>query len=202
MPTYPSPFLLIKSLFDADLCARLCGQMYQARRESPPVMKASKMGVDGEVDLKMRDTQVAFVDRETAKLAKDRFMALAPRAAKFLNVTIHACQDPQFLIYGPGGHYKPHLDNSGKPGSPDYVLRRRGSIIVPLNPRSAEPMPGCYTGGALAVYIQPPDRPENQKVRIEVPADAGDAIVFAHDLLHGVEPVTDGIRYSLVGWYE
>lgn len=86
----------------------------------------------------------------------------------------------QFTEYqSPGGHYKPHIDSmyNGK--------IRKLSISVQLTD------PNAYKGGDFVL---------NNGDEVYLPRKQGTALVFPSYSLHGVKPVTEGIRYSLVAW--
>ena len=105
-------------------------------------------------------------------------------------VSIRDFEKPQLLVYGPGGHHKPHIDGEGKyiNAQGDEVWRksldRDLSVVYFLN--------DAFEGGelifpALGLAIKP---------------QAGSMVCFpsSHEYLHGVSPVTAGQRISLVTW--
>lgn len=86
----------------------------------------------------------------------------------------------QFTEYqAPGGHYKPHIDSmyNGK--------IRKLSISVQLS------NPDTYDGGDFVL---------NNGDEICLPRKQGIALAFPSYSLHGIKPVTNGTRYSLVAW--
>lgn len=108
----------------------------------------------------------------------------------YFSVSISGLEKPQLLVYGLGGHYKPHVDGEGKwvNAQGDEVWRksldRDLSVIYFLN--------DAFEGGelifpALGMVIKP---------------QAGTMVCFpsTHEYLHGVSPVTLGQRLSLVTW--
>ena len=113
---------------------------------------------------------------------------------RFINphfaVSISGLEKPQLLVYGLGGHYKPHVDGEGKWVNNEGLagwrksLDRDLSVIYFLNDE--------FEGGelifpALGLVIKP---------------QAGTLVCFpsTHQYLHGVSPVTAGQRLSLVTW--
>jgi len=87
----------------------------------------------------------------------------------------------QFTKYtAPGGKYDLHLDKSI-----DQSIRKL-SMTLQLS------SPDDYEGGEL--ILQTSSIPEI------LPKEQGKLIAFPSYLLHGVQPVTKGIRYSLVAW--
>lgn len=83
------------------------------------------------------------------------------------------------------GHYTPHKDSS----VPDEGGRERKlSIVLQLSP------PESYEGGHL-------NFPNIETYQPEMVMQQGTAVIFPSYLLHGVTPVTQGTRHSLVGWF-
>jgi predicted 2-oxoglutarate/Fe(II)-dependent dioxygenase YbiX len=100
------------------------------------------------------------------------------RAWKF-NVT-HANQG-EFLKYPAGGRYTAHVDTFLNPNEPDC---RKLTVLAFLN--------DDFEGGRF--YIQ------DGHERYYPPQAKGTVLVFPSFLLHGVEDVTSGTRYSAVCW--
>lgn len=87
----------------------------------------------------------------------------------------------QFTKYeAPHGQYVPHIDKAfGK-------IIRKLSIVVQLS------NPNDYEGGSLGIHLS--EKP------IFVKKTQGYCVCFPSHILHGVQPVTRGTRYSLVAW--
>jgi predicted 2-oxoglutarate/Fe(II)-dependent dioxygenase YbiX len=93
------------------------------------------------------------------------------------NIT-HANQT-ELLIYKPDGHYNPHVDTFHQHGE-----ARKLTALAFLN--------DDYEGGkfflnANGTLYYPPQK-------------KGTVLVFPSYMIHGVEPVTKGVRYSCVTW--
>lgn len=86
-----------------------------------------------------------------------------------------------YLKYDKDGHYHAHVDTFIKPGDPEC---RKLTVLVFLN--------DDFEGGRL--FLQ------NGHNKIYPPQKAGTALVFPSFMLHGVEPVTKGVRRSVVTW--
>lgn len=86
-----------------------------------------------------------------------------------------------YLIYDVGGHYIPHIDTFIKPGNKET---RKLTVLVFLNDE--------FEGGRF--FIQ------DGHTKIYPPQSVGSCLVFPSFLSHGVEPVTNGIRRSIVTW--
>jgi len=195
------PFLIIDRALDLDACARLCGAMAAAPHAVPPVTRKVGDQIEARVAPEVRDTKVAMLDRAHAQAVRTRLEELKPRLAEHFGFALKASQDPQFLIYEPGGHYKRHRDNSNAPSAPAYVARRKVSLVGFLNPSHPDALPGGYSGGELVLYPST-DADAGTTFEFAAPAQTGAAVAFAADLPHAVRPVTGGVRYTLVAWYE
>ena len=92
----------------------------------------------------------------------------------------------QIAEYGSGGHYDKHfdmrLDNRSS-------VRKLGITIQLSESRE-------YAGGDF-VFSDDIGTPSQDIIKQQ-----GTIIVFPSFIYHGVKPVTKGVRYSLVGWYE
>ena len=82
------------------------------------------------------------------------------------------------------GFYRHHEDTD-EPN--ELGVQRKLSLTIQLTD------PSKYQGGSLVF----PDLADHDPAKT---LEQGTAIVFPSYLLHGVEPVTSGVRYSLVGW--
>ena len=85
------------------------------------------------------------------------------------------------------GKYDPHIDGIYDDAPPNGLVRK---LSVSIQLTSAE----YYEGGNL---VFPDDK---DSFNVEDAKEQGTAIFFPSYLKHGVEPVTKGIRYSLVCW--
>ena len=84
------------------------------------------------------------------------------------------------LRYDSGGHYGTHIDIAQKGEN----ARRKISFTMLLN--------DSYEGGRLTFNLIPEISQRNSEI--------GDMIIFPSYLEHRVEPITSGVRWSLVGW--
>jgi predicted 2-oxoglutarate/Fe(II)-dependent dioxygenase YbiX len=105
-------------------------------------------------------------------------MAANRQAWKF-DVT-HSNQT-DYLKYDIDGHYHAHVDTFMNPNESEC---RKLTVLMFLN--------DDFEGGKL--FIQNGDK------KIYPPQDVGTCLVFPSFMLHGVEPVTKGIRRSIVTW--
>jgi len=136
-----------------------------------------KLGV---IDKKIRDVKKVTLPsyRGIGATMVGLGMAANQQAWKF-NIT-HSNQT-DYLKYDVEGHYNPHVDTFMKPGDNEC---RKLTVLVFLN--------DDFEGGKL--FIQ------NGHKKTYPPQAAGTCLVFPSFMLHGVEPVTKGIRRSIVTW--
>lgn len=98
------------------------------------------------------------------------------------NFDITNSNQSEFLRYDKNGHFQSHIDTEIDRLS--YEETRKLTIIILLN--------NDFEGGRF--YLQT----SNERQYIDL--QPGDVIVFPSFLLHGVEPITSGIRRSVVTW--
>lgn len=99
--------------------------------------------------------------------------------AEYFKFDITKSEQTEILKYQPNGKYEAHIDVSR-----DTELQRKLTVLAILN--------DDYEGGRFFVNNGTNNKyPEVSK---------GSVIIFPSYLLHGVEPVTKGIRYSCVTW--
>jgi len=87
----------------------------------------------------------------------------------------------EFLIYDQDGHYSPHIDWFF---DDSQSVVRKLTVLAFLN--------DDFEGGKFFVQLS--------GTKFYPKQTKGTVIVFPSFLLHGVEPVTKGIRYSTVAW--
>ena len=88
--------------------------------------------------------------------------------------------DLNLLKYDPGAYFDTHMD-LGEGGTSSL---RKISFTLLLN--------DSYEGGRLTFNLIPEISRRNSEI--------GDMIIFPSYMEHKVEPVTSGVRWSLVGW--
>jgi predicted 2-oxoglutarate/Fe(II)-dependent dioxygenase YbiX len=86
-----------------------------------------------------------------------------------------------YLKYDKDGHYQAHTDT---PINPEDKECRKLTVLLFLN--------DDFEGGRLFIQVA--------QNKIYPPQSAGTCIVFPSFMLHGVEPVTSGVRRSVVTW--
>jgi predicted 2-oxoglutarate/Fe(II)-dependent dioxygenase YbiX len=142
------------------------------------------------VDKDIRDTQIVEFGPLFPKI-EELFKNIVKHIINpFYGIEVWDSEVPQFLKYGIGGHYAPHIDGRSIWVAPngDKIWRkstdRSLSAVLYIN--------DDFEGGEFAF----PD------LHIQVKPKPGLLVCFPSDqnYLHSVIPVTQGTRYSIVTW--
>jgi hypothetical protein len=142
------------------------------------------------VDKDIRDTQIIEFGPLFPKI-EELFKNIVKHIINpFYGIEVWDSEVPQFLRYGVGGHYSPHIDGRSIWVAPngDKIWRkstdRSLSAVLYIN--------DDFEGGEFAF----PD------LHIQVKPKPGLLVCFPSDqnYLHSVLPVTQGTRYSIVTW--
>jgi predicted 2-oxoglutarate/Fe(II)-dependent dioxygenase YbiX len=138
------------------------------------------MGVNGVVDKDIRDVKKVNLPsyRGIGATMVGLGVAANHQAWKFDVTHSNQCD---YLKYDVEGHYHAHIDTFISPNEPEC---RKLTVLMFLN--------DDFEGGKL--FIQ------NGHEKIYPPQAPGTCLVFPSFMLHGVEPVTKGIRRSIVTW--
>jgi predicted 2-oxoglutarate/Fe(II)-dependent dioxygenase YbiX len=142
------------------------------------------------VDKKTRDTQIISAGPIYPKIEELLKNTVKNVINPFYDVEVTSSEIPQILSYSIGGHYKPHIDGESIWISPtgEKIWKKSTdrdlTILFFLN--------DDFEGGDFIF----PD------LKIRVRPEPGMLVCFpsTHFYTHGVEPVTQGKRYSIVTW--
>ena len=189
--------LVVKNFFDPELCRRIREQVRSTSDWQSGEVRDDENWV---VDETVRKTQYAGVSESTELLVKRRLMALKPRLESHFSVELTACEGVNFLFYSQGGFYLPHQDSNMATDAPELLKKRQVSIVIFLNEEAKEPHPDGYGGGALVFYGLLKD-PRWAQWGFPISSETGLLIAFPSHLMHEVEPVTHGERYTIVSWF-
>ena len=165
----------IPMVFTAEECARLIAD-YTPRLE-PALVETMDLAQSARI--RRSSAVFVFPDEST-----NWVFARLGKAIREINDTVYGFvvsqfkEGFQFTRYEVGEYYGPHFDIG-----PGKLTERKLSLTVQLSP------PGEYTGGELVIY------PE-----FVAPKEQGTMTVFPSFMCHNVNPVTTGVRYSLVSW--
>lgn len=136
---------------------------------------------EGNVNKRIRNTERVFLPSNRSIGAVLTATALNANNVWWKYNITHSNQT-EFLIYKPEGHYTAHVDTFHQHSD----KTRKLTALAFLN--------DDFEGGKFWI-----DADGNKKYP---PQEKGTVIVFPSFMLHGVEPVTKGIRYSVVTWLE
>jgi predicted 2-oxoglutarate/Fe(II)-dependent dioxygenase YbiX len=160
-----------------DACKKLIDSLEaQAQGEDAQI----GMGSEGVLNKEIRDVKKVNLPcyRGIGATMVGFGMAANHQAWKF-DVT-HSNQT-DYLKYDVEGHYHAHIDTFMNPNEPEC---RKLTVLVFLN--------DDFEGGKLFLQIG--------HEKIYPPQGAGTCVIFPSFMLHGVEPVTKGVRRSIVTW--
>lgn len=143
------------------------------------------------IDKNIRDTQTLDIGGIIPELTDLLGNVVHRIINPFYEFKIKDSEPPQLLKYEVGGHYKPHFDGVATWRNPDgstiwkKSVDRDLSCVIFLN--------DDFEGGD---FVFP-------ELRVRVRPEPGLMICFPSTqyYLHQVEPVTKGVRYSMVTWF-
>jgi PKHD-type hydroxylase len=164
-----------KSAFTAGECEKIISLFHASNPQTAGI------DVDGRFAGEIRKSRVAWLQLvEEHKWIWEKLEAYIMDANKFRwNFQLSGILEAlQLTEYAPGGHYSWHEDNS----EPSHSTRKL-SLVVQLSD------PATYQGGDLVIFPA-----------IRAPREQGTISFFPSYYTHKVEPVKEGVRYSLVTW--
>jgi len=184
-----------ENFLEPDFCAQLREQISVGKSEAATIVEEKTEAVLAE---SVRKVSSVDVERSLEAQTRDRLLAVMPALQNHFKVSLDKCQGPEFLKYGVGSFYLPHKD--GNPSGHAKVASRRVSAVIFLNAQSKEPVAGAHCGGSLTFYGLM-DGPDWGKMGFPLEAETGLLIAFRSDVVHEVQPVTFGERFSIVSWF-
>ena len=140
-------------------------------------------------DLKTRNTNIVFTNDPWLYREIQPFTNVANRNANW-NFNLDWTEKIQFGCYRKNSHYDWHCDSTTVNKENRY---RKVSTIVMLS------NPSDYEGGQLKFQFRNNVDPTIEDTLVDGNLQ-GNIIVFPSYVWHKVEPVTKGVRYSLVTW--
>lgn len=175
-----APVLMLRNVFEPELCERLIGLYDQHGGEESGFMRE----VDGKTVMKhdfyhKRRADYTIEDEELIKVLQNRVKRrIAPEILKAHQ--FNATRMERYIIgcyeAATSGHFRAHRDNTTK-----GTAHRKFAISINLN--------ADFDGGRLSF---PEFGPRSFK------PEPGAAVVFSCSLLHAVSPVTRGKRYAFL----
>lgn len=187
---------VVRDFCGPDLRAQLRAELLSARSRPATITNMGTLRVDENV----RRTKSVRVSSVTVRLVEERLLALKPSVEKHFHLVLNECETPQFLVYGQGDFFQPHKDSNLDEKAADFVKARKVSVVLFLNgPRSGTET-DSYCGGSLTFYGLI-DGPRWKSFGFPLMGEPGMLVAFRSEILHEVEPITQGNRYTVVSWY-
>lgn len=165
--------LSMPTCFSADECAHIV-QLGQQKNKLSGIARGEFGGI--------RDSKVCFLSPDTdTGWIFSKLQSVVASANQKYRFNLSGFREPlQVAEYESGGHYNWHLDIGA-----DITSGRKLSVSVQLTDGDT------YEGGGLEfLNINTP----------KLPRSIGSIVIFPSYLPHRVNPVTQGIRRSLVAW--
>ena len=170
-------FISIPDVLSKDACEKLIASL-ESQVEGEEAQIGA--GADGVVDKSIRDVKKVQLPLHRGIGATMAGIGLGVNSDiyKFNITKANQCD---YLKYDKDGHYHAHVDTFMMPGDEET---RKVTVLVFLNED--------FEGGKL--FLQ------DGSQKTYPPQQQGSVLVFPSFMLHGVEPVTSGIRRSIVTW--
>jgi len=175
------------SYFSKETCEKVIQLAMKVPSEEPTVG-----GLTGEATRTLRKSRVRWLreDNPEFKFLFDEYWKLLVNVNRdFFRFNVTHLPPIQFTeYYGfENGEYKSHQDIFW---ITDTSRHRKVSIITQLSPKEN------YDGGDL-IFDNLNEQPPKEIIQKQ-----GSIVAFPSFVYHSLRPVTRGIRYSLVGWFE
>lgn len=180
--------------FDEEECARLRAEARRGSAEHATVVQ----GPDAVVDLDYRSTKRVILDAATEPYLIERMQQVRPCLASHFKVGLDHLQPLQLLKYEKGDFFAVHADSNDRPEVPDFLKRRRISVIVFLG---HEEVADQNSNGGILQFHDLLDDPRLAHRAYPFAPVSGTLLAFPSHMQHEVTPVRDGVRYSLVSWF-
>lgn len=176
----PYDYLTDCAVFKSHLSDSFCENIIKTYSEKDIKKEPPHIGEDTElIDLNIRNTERVLLPQNVGIGATLTSTGLNANHYWWKYDITHSNQT-EFLIYKPDGHYTSHVDTYHQ-HSDDC---RKLTALAFLN--------DDYEGGKF--YLNANGIPYYP------PQEKGTVLIFPSYMIHGVEPVTKGIRYSCVTW--
>lgn len=171
------------SFWNQQQCRRLCEIAEVSKIEDAGVHRNGKLYLDAN----FRKTRRILLQPEHFDEIGKSFLTIMPRIEEHFQLTLKGLQGIQFLQYGVGDYFHTHADEFEPPSDSS----RKISLILFLN--------SGFQGGNVVLY-QDADRCRSGN-GIHIVPQEGLLIAFSSYLLHEVQEILTGKRFSLVSWF-
>jgi SM-20-related protein len=187
---------VINNFFDLDTCAELRSKGLAAQGKPATVTEGSKNFLDPDY----RKTIQISMDPNVEQQVHSKILAIQPKLEEHFQVKLTGCTPPLFLSYSVGDYFRLHRDTVDNSDLPESIQKRQVSVSILLNNAEEQDTPLTYSGGALTFYDLLKD-PRLKQRGFPLQGEEGMLIAFSSRVLHEVQPVTRGQRYSIVTWF-
>lgn len=172
--------MVIPNVLDRATCAAICREMDAAPNAPSTIVREYAL-----IDEDYRRSRRAQMSEPTIARVNAILRDIAARAAAHFRTPIDRHEDPQFLVYEPGGFFRPHTDDE------PHMKQRKVSVVIFLDDE--------HEGGELAFYGLVPG-PHAEEQGLPFRAEVGTLIGFPSSITHEVLTVGQNRRYSIVSW--
>jgi predicted 2-oxoglutarate/Fe(II)-dependent dioxygenase YbiX len=183
---------VLKNFLDRTFCETLIRQIESRSLERSQLTRG--------LDEKVRRSQDTALFDSLGPLVRSKLRELKLDIERHFNLALDDCEHPQFISYGVGDFFSPHLDSSTSPDVPEFIHQRRISIVVFLNDKRNGSAKHEFDGGDLTFYGLM-TQPEFVNCPLPVTPESGLLVGFPSNTIHEVRPVVSGRRFSIASWY-
>jgi predicted 2-oxoglutarate/Fe(II)-dependent dioxygenase YbiX len=170
-------YVQVKNAFSFEACEKMI-QNFEERKD---LEHTATIGY-GEINKEIRDAKKIILDNSQGVGATLTGIGLQENYKNWrFNIT-HSNQS-EYLSYDKSGHFSTHIDTFVE-NFKELIDCRKLTVLLFLNDN--------FEGGKF--YLM------NGENKVYPRQNPGDVIVFPSFLMHGVEPVTSGIRKTIVTW--
>jgi len=187
---------VVPNFLSQDICAKLRSSLASADWKPAPVAEGSQDTYDEEY----RKTKQHTIDNASKNEMHVRLLSIRAQLESHFRTPLSGCQAPKFLSYSVGEFFRAHADTADDMDLQEEIKARKVSAVVFIN-RNSHEGPETYSGGALVFYDLFPEDPQLRSRGFPLQPEEGLLIAFPSRMMHEVEPVTRGKRYSIVTWY-
>lgn len=185
--------VVVERFFDDQRCDALRRAIDAGEQREAGLWHGSTWGVRPGA---RRSTQTT-VAADVRDAFDDAMRSLLPRIASEMRVEITTVRSSAFLLYREGDFFAAHTDSGA---AIEETRRRRVTVLTFLNEPAARPGAHTYSGGALVLCGLKP--PPFHRMGFEVTPSTGTIVAFPSDMVHAVQPVTGGRRYTVATWMD
>lgn len=178
-------------------CRRLVDVMRSAQGEPASVYVR---GDESAVKPEARNSFAVDVPAELDRLVRDRLDAKRGDLSRHFGLALERCDAPQYLVYEPGGFFRPHVDTRPSAGTEQFEDAGRlvSAVIFLSTPDAAAP--GDYGGGELRLFNLVDD-PQWRGIGLAGDPAPGLLLAFRSETIHEVTEVTRGVRCAIAAWF-